>query len=38
MQAPEQSHLVGEVVIDEVCKLPNDVTIDEPIPGKINRQ
>ena len=38
MQAPEQSHLMGEIVIDEVCKLPDDVTIDEPVPGKGNRQ
>lgn len=38
MEAPEQSHLMGEVVIDEVCKFPNDVSIDEPVPGKGDRK
>ena len=38
MQTPEQSHLMGKKVIDEVCKLPDNVTIDEPVPRKGNRQ
>jgi len=38
MQAPEQSHLMGEIVIDEVSKLPDNITIDEPVPGEGNRQ
>lgn len=38
VEAPEQSHLMGEVMIDEMCKLPDDVSIDEPVPGKGNRK
>lgn len=38
MQAPEQSHFMGKKVIDEMCKLPDNITIDEPVPGKGNRQ
>ena len=34
----EQSHLMGEIVIDEVSKFPDNITIDEPVPGEGNRQ
>ena len=34
VQAPEQAHFVRQVVIDEVPQLPDDVRVDEPVPGQ----
>jgi hypothetical protein len=34
MQAPEQADFMTEVMIDKMSKLPNDVTVNEPVPGE----
>jgi hypothetical protein len=34
MQTPEQPHFVAPVMIEKMPKLPNNVSIDKPIPGK----
>ena len=34
MQAPEQADLMTEIMIDEMCELPNDITVNEPVPGE----
>src|SRR5690349_21642187 len=34
MQAPEQAHLVAEVMINKMAELPNDVSIYKPVPRK----
>jgi len=34
MQAPKQPYFVGQKMIDEVRKFPNDVSINKPIPGE----
>ena len=34
MKAPEQADLMTEIMIDEMCELPNDITVNEPVPGE----
>jgi hypothetical protein len=34
MKAPEQPHFMTEIVINEMSQLPNDITIDKPVPRK----
>ena len=34
MKAPEQADLMTEIMIDEMRELPNDITVNEPVPGE----
>ena len=34
METPEQAHLMSEIVINEMGEFPDDVSIDEPVPGE----
>lgn len=34
MKAPEEAHFMAKVVIDKMGKLPDDIPINEPVPGK----
>lgn len=34
MQAPENTHLMRQEMIDKMSKLPHHIAVDEPIPGK----
>jgi hypothetical protein len=34
MQAPEQSHLMAEIMINEMREFPNNIAKYQPIPGK----
>lgn len=34
VEAPEQAYFMSEIVIDEMSEFPDDVSIDEPVPGE----
>ena len=34
VETPEQAYFVSEVVIDEMSEFPDDVSIDQPVPGE----
>lgn len=34
VQAPQQAHFMRQEMIDKVCKFPNDIAVNEPVPGK----
>ena len=38
VEAPEQPHFMTEIMINEVGEFPDDVAIDEPIPGEVSGQ
>jgi hypothetical protein len=34
MEAPEQAYFMAKIMIDKVCEFPDDVSVDEPVPGE----
>ena len=38
VKAPEQPYLMTKIVVNKVSEFPDDITIDEPVPGKAGGQ
>lgn len=38
MKTPEQSDLMTKIMIDEMSQFPDDIAIDEPVPGELGGQ